>query len=346
MSTEERIKSFSLLGLSLRSALEDAGVYASQLNTLIERQQYINPFFTPANVRYALNAIAAELTEENLSRWISPYNIPSGESSPVTAGLIFAGNIPLAGFHDLMSVLITGNRLKAKTSSKDPDLIPFLYEMLCSISTGFSGMAEFTAGILSGFDVVIATGSNNSSRYFEYYFGKYPHIIRKNRNSVAVLDGCESAREIKNLGRDVFTYFGLGCRNVSKLYVPAGYDVAMLTEHWEEYSATVNHSRYANNYDYNKAIYMVNRVPFTDGGFILFKEDTRLSSPVSVIYYEHYASAEKMKHQLELLKNEIQCVISSKDVPFGMSQSPHLWDYADGKDTLEFLLKKNTAGIL
>lgn len=347
MNLEKRIETFAALGSILRESLGDnPGPYRGKLNRLIENQRFTNSWFTPDNVNTAIDAIARELTEENLRRWTADYPVLNESFSPIRVGLIFAGNIPLAGFHDFLTVLISGNRLIAKTSSKDPDLITFLSEVICSVNPEFADYIEFTAGTLSGFDVVIATGSNNSSRYFEYYFRKYPHIIRKNRNSIAIITGDETYRELEALGRDIFSYFGLGCRNVSKIYIPEGYSFAMLPEHWNAFSTCINHSGYANNYDYNKAIYLVNRQKFHDAGYLLMREDNRLSSPVSVLHYEYYYSTDTLNNHIDLLKNEIQCVAGRNHVPFGMTQVPHLWDYADGTDTLQFLLKKNLAGIL
>lgn len=346
MNLEERIESFSVLGKNLTDSLgENPGKYTGKLELLIKNQEVINPWFTPENVKMALGAIANELTEENLVQWTSAYPSLKEEKPPVRVGLIFAGNIPLAGFHDLLTVLISGGNLVAKTSSKDPELIPFLCEILCSINPGFSKCIEFSHGALTGFDVVIATGSNNSSRYFEYYFGKYPNIIRKNRNSIAIIDGKETNEELEALGKDIFSYFGLGCRNVSKIYIPAGYDIKSLAENWKEYSWCINHSKYANNYDYNKAIYIVNRQKFHDTGYLLISEESRLPSPVAVLHFEHYASKCALEQQTDLLRENIQCIVGRDHVLFGNSQSPHLWDYADGIDTLEFLLKKKLAGI-
>lgn len=347
MNLEERIETFSVLGKILREALgNNTGRYSGRIESLIKNQQYINPWFTPDNVYMALNEIASQLTVENLIKWTSFYPFLQEKREPIQVGLIFAGNIPLAGFHDFLTVLLSGNRLVAKTSSKDPDLIPFLADIICSENPGFRSAVEFTSGTLSGFDAVIATGSNNSSRYFEYYFGKYPNIIRMNRNSIAVIDGTESSEEKKALGKDIFSYFGLGCRNVSKIYLPAGYGISGLADHWQEYSGLINHPKYANNYDYNKAVFLVNKQGFHDTGFLLMKEESRLSSPVSVLHYEYYTSGEILEEQIGQLKETIQCVVSKNKVPFGSAQSPHLWDYADGIDTMEFLLKKNLAGIL
>jgi hypothetical protein len=353
MDLEERIESFSLLGESLRNSLNVSSVTnamtdreRSRLNMLIDDQQKHNLWFTPENVRRALTAIAGELTEENLIRWTNYYPGLKNQKKPLRIGVIMAGNIPLSGFHDFLSVLISGNYLVAKTSSKDYGLIAYMSDILGSVNSLFKDKIEFTSGTLTNIDAIIATGSDNSSRYFDYYFGKYPNIIRKNRNSIAILEGDETDDELESLGTDVFSYFGLGCRNVSKLYIPKGYDLMSLLKHWNNFSEVIRHSKYANNYDFNKAVYLVNKEPFHDSGFLILKEDGRISSPVSVLYYEYYESQHAVKEQTELLKEKIQCMVSKHNIPFGKAQWPHLWDYADGIDTIEFLLKKKLAGIL
>ncbi|MGE5406448.1 MAG: hypothetical protein ACM3NR_01950 [Methanosarcina sp.] len=347
MNLEARIESFSVLGNILLGSLDgDNTEFSRKLKQLIGRQHILNAWFTEDNVKFAVRAIATELTEENLKKWTDSYDALKENTLPSTIGLIFAGNIPLAGFHDFLSVLISGNRVLAKTSSKDSELIPFIGEILSHINPAFGELMEFTTGTMTGFDAIIATGSNNSSRYFEYYFGKYPNIIRKNRNSIAIIEGGETASDLEDLGKDIFTYFGLGCRNVSKIYIPEGYEPTSLVEHWNMYSEVVNHSKYANNYDYNKAIYLVNRQKFLDTGFLLMREESKLASPVSVLHYEYYSSAKNLEQQTALLKDNIQCTAGKNHIPFGNTQMPHLWDYADGVDTLEFLLKKNLAGIL
>jgi hypothetical protein len=250
------------------------------------------------------------------------------------------------GFHDFLTVLISGSRLIAKTSSKDPGLIAFIADLLKEINPGFTNKILITDGLMKGFDSVIATGSNNSSRYFEYYFGRYPHIIRKNRNSVAVIEGSETDTELKNLGTDVFSYFGLGCRNVSKIFIPEGYNLSGLIENWQEFEYLINHNKYSNNYDFNKAVYLVNKESFMDTGYLLLKESGEIPSPVAVLYYEYYKSLSGVFSKIEAMSEKIQCVVSRDITPFGTAQSPHLWDYADGIDTIEFLLKKNRAGIL
>ena len=347
MNLEERIKSFAVLGEILRNSLNGrTGSYAEQLNALINNQYKRNPWFTPENVRTAVNAIADELSEENLNNWTKAYPELKEERNPLKAGAIMAGNIPLVGFHDFLSVLISGNNLIAKTSSKDSELIVYISEILCFINPGFRDKIEFTEGILANFNMVIASGSNNSSRYFEYYFGKYPNIIRKNRNSIAIIDGNETDTELEGLGKDIFSYFGLGCRNVSKIYIPKEYDLSAMISKWDAFAGITYHVKYANNYDFNKAVYLVNKEKFIDTGYLLLKEDTGLSSPVSVLHYEFYDSQTAVKQQTELQNEKIQCVVGRHNVPFGKAQSPHLWDYADRIDTIEFLLKKISRNIV
>jgi hypothetical protein len=347
MDLKERIEAFAELGSLLRKELSqyrEGG--RSDLSLLINSQHLKNAWFTPENVTSALSAIAEELNPETLAVWTDMYPELRIKHKPITVGVIMAGNIPLVGFHDFLCVLISGNIILAKTSSKDTDLIVHIREMLCSINSAFGELVQFSDGLLKGFDAVIATGSNNTSRYFESYFGKYPNIIRKTRNSIAILDGTETDDELKELGKDIFYYFGLGCRSVSKIYLPDGYEMHNLIKNLEGFSGIINHNKYANNYDFSKAVYLVNREQFLDSGYLLLKEEKNLSSPAAVLYYEHYNSYEKLKQTTDLLKDNIQCTISKKHTPFGKAQRPHLWEYADGIDTIEFLLKKKTSGIL
>lgn len=347
MNLTERIEAFTRLGKLLRDSLSGIPTkYSSELASLIETQHNKNQWFTPENVRMAVKAIADELTEENLLRWTGMYPDLKKERIPLNVGVIMAGNIPLVGFHDFISVLITGNNIIAKTSSKDSDLIAFVCDILCDINPGFREKIKFSEDVLAGFDTIIATGSDNSARYFEYYFGKYPSIIRKNRKSTAIIDGSESDKELALLGSDIFSYFGLGCRNISKLFVPPDYDFTGMVRAWSIYSDVIKHHAYANNYDFNKAIYLVNREKFKDTGFLLLKENQGLASPVAVLYYEYYNSLDEAEKAVENLKEKMQCICGRNHIPFGKAQAPHLWDYADGIDTLEFLLKKNIAGIL
>jgi len=341
MKLKDRIESFSGLGKILREALEGKEtLYTTRLNDLILNQQHSNPWFTPANVRMATGAIADTLTQDNLERWTDSYPGLNKNNPSKNVGIVMAGNIPLVGFHDFLSVLISGHNVIAKTSSKDKDLIVFIGDILCSLNKEFAEKITFTEGILKNFDTVIATGSDNSSRYFEYYFGKYPHIIRKNRNSIAIIDGTETDSELYALGTDVFSYFGLGCRNVSKLYLKDKFDIGRLLKTWHDFAGVIDHNKYGNNYDYNKAIYLVNNEEFLDTGYLLLKESREITSPVAVLYYEYFMNDKQLHDKIEGYTDRIQCIVSKKDVPFGRAQHPYLWDYADGIDTIEFLLKK------
>jgi len=329
------IKVFAQLGTQLNNPNE-------QLLEVINDQQYHNAWFTPDSVLQAVTAIGRMLNPGDLETWLDKYPIiPNKKVNRV--GLILAGNIPLVGFHDVLCVLVSGNHALIKASSQDTRLIKHVLQLLTDIDSGFSDRFSFVER-LENFDAVIATGSNNTSRYFEYYFGKVPHIIRKNRNSVALLTGNETAEQLHVLGHDIFDYYGLGCRNVSKLLVPQGYNFNFFFESIETYQPVINHHKYNNNYDYNKSIYLVNSDKHFDNGFLLLKEDERLASPLAVLYYGYYKDIESVQRQLETESDKIQCIVSathlqvtSQVVDFGMSQQPALWDYADGVDTMAFL---------
>lgn len=311
------------------------------INGLIETQHLSNPWFTINNSRRAFEGLAFMLEEKKIKNWISHYPTLVKENIK-TVAIIMAGNIPAVGFHDFLCCLLSGNKALVKLSSQDEKLIPAIFSALCEIEKGFIDKAEFITGKIQGFDAVIATGSNNSSRYFEYYFGKYPNIIRKNRNGIAVLNGDESSEDLFNLGCDIFTYFGLGCRNVSKIFVPVGYRFDEFFNAIEPYHSLINHHKYLNNYEYNKAIYLVNKIKFFDNGFLMLVLNESFVSPISVIYFEEYDSISSVRQIIDLNLDKIQCIVSVDKgielaIPPGKSQFPELWDYADGVDTLQFL---------
>ncbi|NUY79346.1 acyl-CoA reductase [Flavobacterium sp. MAH-1] len=309
--------------------------------SLIALSQSHNGWYTPEQVRFSIAAWADSLTSKNLTDWLSRYDIP--EREPKTVGLVLAGNIPLVGFHDFVSVVLSGHKALVKLSSNDQHLLPFLAKYLMSIAPGLKNFIGFTEGKLEGFDAVIATGSNNTARYFEYYFKDVPSIIRKNRNSVAVLTGNETTDELEALGEDIFRYFGLGCRNVSKLFVPKGYDFAKFFEAMFAQKDVIQYEKYANNYDYNKAVFLMSNFKLLDNGFLTIKEDTNYASPISSIFYEFYDDLETVKTRLENESDQIQCIVSAgivgNSIRFGQTQKPELWDYADNIDTLSFLSK-------
>jgi len=260
-----------------------------------------------------------------------------GTHQPVNVGIIMAGNIPLAGFHDFLSVLVSGNRVIAKMSGSDSHLLPFITRILFSFAPGLAGNFGISEQ-MKNVDAIIATGSNNTSRYFEYYFSKIPHIFRKNRNSAAVLTGDENEFDFLLLGRDIFTYFGMGCRNVSKLYVPENYNFNNFFESITSYGHVMNHNKYMNNFDYHQALYLLNRQPFLTNNFVIVKEEESLSSPVGVLHYEYYSNEKQLESKLAAVKDELQCVVSKKGPVFpGQAQLPAIDDYADGIDTMSFL---------
>lgn len=322
-----------------KEAIKNNATFFENFNDLILLSQSHNNWFTPENVFFSIQSWAKALTDENLSTWLRNYTFEN--KTPKKIGLVLAGNIPLVGFHDFLCVLITGNHALIKTSSNDQHLIKFLAKYLIALDNRLEDRITFVEGKLEGFDAVIATGSNNTARYFEYYFGSKPNIIRKNRNSVAVLTGNESQEELEALGDDIFRYFGLGCRNVSKLFVPKNYNFEAFFKGMFIHKDIIEYEKYANNYDYNKAVYLMSLFQILDNGFMTIKEDTSYASPISSVFYEYYDSIEDVKSKLEADKELIQCVVSNgvieNSFPFGQAQHPQLWDYADNIDTLLFL---------
>tara|TARA_R110002126_G_scaffold9429_8_gene42658 strand:+ start:584 stop:1648 length:1065 start_codon:yes stop_codon:yes gene_type:complete len=309
--------------------------------TEIERAKHYNGWFTEENCIHAFKEWSIALTKENLDAWLEQYDLNANCEKVVA--LIMAGNIPLVGFHDLLCVLITGNKALVKLSSNDQKLIPLIIEYLKEIEPYFVDRVSFTKEKLGHYDAVIATGSNNTARYFEYYFGKKPNIIRKNRNSVAVLKGDETTEDLTALGEDIFRYFGLGCRSVSKIYIPKSYNIDTFFKAIFPYNDIVNHNKYANNYDYNKAVYLMSEFKILDNGFLILKEEESFGSPIASLFYEYYEDTDALKTKLKKEEDKIQCIVASgfieNEVLFGKTQKPSLNDYADGVDTIEFLLR-------
>ncbi|UGS24427.1 acyl-CoA reductase [Flavobacterium channae] len=332
---------FSVDGNVKSSSVLQNDLYFDNFVNLIELSQSHNGWFTPEQVCFSIQAWAKALSYENLTQWLSNYDFSKTETKKV--GLVLAGNIPLVGFHDFLSVLISGHDVLIKTSSNDQHLLKFLANYLISVEPKLTSKITFVEGKLEGFDAVIATGSNNTARYFEYYFKDKPSIIRKNRNSVAVLNGKESLEDLVNLGEDIFRYFGLGCRNVSKLFVPKGYNFDNFFKAMYEYRDVIQYEKYANNYDYNKAVFLMSNFQLLDNEFMTIKEDTSYSSPISSVFYEFYEVLEEIQTRLNQDSEQIQCIVSNNLIPnsvsFGQTQQPQLWDYADNVDTLDFLSK-------
>ncbi len=303
-----------------------------------------NPWFVTQFLRYAVEAVLNDmLSQAKLQGWLDKYRIKPVDK---IIGLIFAGNIPLVGFHDFLCCYVTGCKMKIKLSGKDDELFPFILSELGSIDSSLSTRVELVE-TLKGFDAVIATGSDNTNRSFEYYFRNYPKILRKNRNSIAILTGEERPEELKALNEDIFLYFGFGCRNVSKLYAPVGYDFVKLFPYFDDYAWLHNHNKYLNNYDYNRTLLLLNKVPHFSNDFVMLSENTSISSPISMVHYEYWHDDEVLGTQLKLNADKIQCIVSShpekwqmaSSVHFGQSQHPGLGDYADGVDTIKFLLE-------
>lgn len=300
-----------------------------------------NAWFTKKNILFALQSWAHLLEESNIRSWLTGYKFSDNE--PKDVGIIMAGNIPMVGFHDFICTYLCGHNMHIKLSSNDPYLLPVIVRILESMDQSLIGQVNFVEDQLKDLDAIIATGSNNTARYFEYYFKNIPSIIRKNRNSVAILNGTESVKELQNLGEDIFRFYGLGCRNVSKIFVPKSYDFNPFFSAIYDWHPIINESKYANNYDYNKAVYLMSEFDLLENGFIMLKMDKKYQSPIATLFYEYYDSADSLKKILLDHREEIQCVVANQfmesEIPFGSTQSPKLWDYADGVDTVNFLLK-------
>ncbi|MBV1923009.1 MAG: acyl-CoA reductase, partial [Flavobacteriaceae bacterium] len=345
MGLDQRIQAFITLGkfLSQFSSEEyvlDSNIpfnnqFFEEMKETIQLAKSHNGWFTENNIQFAFQSWSEALTEENLKAWTAQYKFNNKPAK--TVAIIMAGNIPLVGFHDFISVLITGNNVLTKLSSNDKILLPILAQYLISVEPNFKNKIEFTTEKLENFDAVIATGSNNTARYFDYYFGKYPNIIRKNRNSVAIITGNETPDQLKALSNDIFRYYGLGCRNVSKIYFPENYNYDSFFNamfHWKD---IINETKYMNNYDYNKAVYLMSIIKLLDNEYMLLKEDEQFSSPISVVFYETYSNTKLLKEKLTANEDNIQCIVSEigieNEIDFGKTQNPQLWDYADSIDT-------------
>ena len=333
MTIESRIQPLVQLGTLLNKHAESRAELDSELELAIIRAINYNGWFTPKNVRKALSAIVEMLSEDQLKAWSSAYDLEGGKR----VAIIMAGNIPLVGFHDLLCVLISGHTAIVKMSSDDNQLLPVIVDVLKKIEPNFADKIHFTKDKMENFDAVIATGTNNSARYFEHYFNQYPNIIRKSRSSVAILDGSESDEDLKGLANDVLQYFGLGCRSISKVFLPKDYDLNLLFNAFYAHKEIINNKKYANNYDYNKAVYLMGQHDITENGFLIMKQETALKSPVSVLHYEFYDDLELVYRLVANYKEKIQCVTGKGFIPFGKAQHPGLQDYADGVDTMNFL---------
>ena len=350
MQLEQRINAFVKLGeflsqfskqkIQKKETIELNDIFFDGFKHQLKLAEEHNGWFTPENIHFAIKGWSDSLTKSNLNTWLKPYSIK--ETKPKLVAIIMAGNIPLVGFHDFLSVLISGHHVLVKQSSNDKHLLPVLAKYLEYIEPEFKGKISFTEDKIVGFDAVIATGSNNTARYFEYYFKNKPSIIRNNRNSVAVLNGQETENDLKNLSEDIFRFYGLGCRNVSKLFVPENYDFEAFFNAMYHWHPIIEKAKYANNYDYNKAVYLMSEFDMLENGFLMIKEDKSYSSPIATVFYEYYSDINQLKEKLNAEKSQIQCIVSKglieNEIAFGNTQNPQLWDYADSIDSIEFLL--------
>lgn len=332
MNVQERIEVFSQLGQKLKNLSPD------DFNRLAESAYLQNPWFTTPHTTSAISGIIPWLQKETLDEWCSRYTFNNVSKK---VGAVMAGNIPLAGFHDFLCVLISGHQLMMKPSSNDAILLKKIISLLNEISPVLASRAVQTERMNEA-EALIATGNDNTAAHFDFYFKNIPRLIRKNRSSAAVIMGEEPREEWRLLGIDIFTYFGLGCRNVSKLFIPEKHNIKKSAEAWSDFAAMIHHHKYANNYDYQRAILLLNNIPFHDNGYVLLIESPQLASPVSTLHYETYSSMDHLNEKIESHKGRLQCLVSAKgwypkSVPFGRAQYPQIDDYADGVDTMKFL---------
>lgn len=345
MTLKQRQEAFVQLGLFINRHLSNQWNakeerFHNDLNKLIQIAYTYNGWFTDDNINRSLDGISLMLDAKGLQEFSQTIIEPK---QPKTVAVIMAGNIPAVGFHDLLCVLLSGHNILIKVSSDDPTIIPFLAGMLIYFEKDFAPKINFSEARMNNFEAVIATGSNNSAKHFEYYFGKYPNIIRKNRSSIAILNGKETEAELKELGKDVFYYFGLGCRNVSKLYVPEGYKFDGFFEAMFDFKYVIDNKKYNNNYEYNRAIYLLDLIPFLDNNFLMIKEDNGLHAPTSVLFYENYTNQKQLVDKIQEVQSNLQCIVSNfeinglKTIAFGQTQKPTVFDFADDVNTLDFL---------
>ena len=345
LTLDQRLTAFIGLGHRLTAFLEtDSDAFAA----LAARAAVANPWFDLPNVRAALTGIAAMLRETELRAWLAAYDAAALQpAQPQRVAVVMAGNIPLVGFHDLLCVLISGNTLLAKLASTDSVLPRWLVGELLRIEPGFTDRLEFV-DLVKDADIVIATGSDNTARYFEYYFARKPHLLRRNRTGCAVFSGYETPAELARLGDDIFRYYGLGCRNVANLLVPPDYDFRPLLDALQPWKTVLLHNKYHNNYEYQRSLLLVNLAPHLDAGFLLVREDPQPVSPISVLHYQTYDGKAELDARLAATREKTQVVVSAggwlaNSVSFGQAQQPGVSDYADGVDTLQFLTSLDTA---
>ncbi len=341
MNTEKQISGLCKLSGYIKNFLEKKSENFHQnddeFSTLLKKSEIENNWFTQENQKFALKQWADLLNEDNLKKWLSNYRV---SKIPKKVGLILAGNIPMVGFHDVISVVLSGNIPVIKLSSKDKLMIPFLLKKWNEFSE--ENVKYEIVERLENFDAVIATGSNNTARYLEYYFKNNLSIIRKNRTSISVLKGDETDEELQLLAEDIFRYFGLGCRNVTRIFIPNDFKIDKIFENFLNFKEIINHNKYANNYEYNRAIYLLNQEKFWDNNFVMLKEDNQLFSPLSVINFSRYSDIGEVKNFIKENEENIQAIVAKTEmgldsIGFGEAQNPGLETYADKVDTMKFL---------
>jgi len=337
MTFENRLSAFVNLGTFLQKQLRSEH---TELTSVLTRASQENPWFTEDNIRFALNAVIEDLNEKNLTDWTAHYPILQQPVSAKTVAVVMAGNLPLVGFRDFLTVLLSGHRILCKLSSKDNVLLRYLAEQLTIIEPELANRICFEDRVIKGFDAVIATGGHHAVEHFYDYFQKYPHLIRGHRNSCAILDGTETMRELRGLFEDMFRYFGLGCRNVTKLWAPKNYDfqplIAAVQSETALAQSLAQHHLYQNNYQYQTVVSALNARKTIDAGVFGLIENSDLTPPISMVHYEYYSDLADVRHILETQRQRLQCIVSHTDLPFGMAQKPSLLDYADGVDTMAF----------
>lgn len=350
MTLKKRIECFVALGDSLLWLAskgkkgKPAGISIDRLSEIakaIPNSSRKNQWFMSVQIRQAMYALGSSLQRSKLEKWIYSYTEISDTKPKKRIGVIMAGNIPFVGAHDLLSVLISGNKFIGKSSSKETGLMEILAEVLIKLEPGFQDLIHFSNDLPENIDAIIATGSDNTSRYFDYHYRGLPSLIRKNRNGVAVLEGIETSTELENLGNDIFSYFGLGCRNVAKLFVPEKYNFTKFIKTMQKNSYVLHHSGYAANYKYQRTLAEMDKIPFIDTGLFILKEDPQISSPIGVLFFQQYKTIKELNNILNLYSEKIQCIVGNTDknyTAFGKAQYPELWDYADNIDTIRFLI--------
>jgi hypothetical protein len=329
MNLQERCEVLIRLGDYMRG--DDEAWHATK-----DKGHRENAWFIPEFIEVAVHHIADRfLRPEELARFVTAYKLPAENASPKEVGLVLAGNIPLVGFHDIMCTFLSGHRARIKLSSKDDVLTRHVVEKLAEWSTG-EPAALLMENLLKNCDAYIATGSNNTSRYFEHYFQKYAHIIRRNRTSVAILTGTETPGELEKLADDICQFFGLGCRNVTQLHVPKDYDFVPLLRALDKYDYFINHNKYKNNYDHNLSMHILNNQYYMTNGSVLLIENESPFAPISQVHYRFYNNKEEAEAALAG-HADIQCVTGIGHTPFGNAQCPAVDTFADGVDTMAFL---------